>query len=256
VAANLTLLFAGAAMLERPAMAAAAGFDGVEVLFPYDHPPAAWAAALAGLPVALINTPPGDWAAGERGWAAVPGAAARFRDGFARARDWAAAMGAARIHVMAGNAAGAEAAATFRRNLEWAAGFGLPLTVEPLNPADMPGYFLCDFAQAAAVLDDLAGSGIGLQFDLWHAARLGGVAPLWAAHRHRVAHVQAAGEPDRGEPGPAETAWLAGSGWTGWVGAEYRPRGDTAGGAGWLADLRADLRADPRAALHVAAAPG
>ncbi len=238
VAANLTLLFTEAPMLARPALAAAAGFDGVEVLFPYDHPAEEWQEALAGMPVALINTPPGDWTGGARGFAAVPGAEARFRDDFRRALDWAAAMGAGRIHVMAGNAGGPEAEATFRRNLAWAAGFGHPLSIEPLNPADMPGYFLGDFAQAAAVLADLSGAEIGLQFDTWHAARLGGVVPLWDRHRPLVVHLQIAGEPDRGEPGPDELAWLGASGWDGWVSGEYRPRGQTAQGLGWRRALQ------------------
>lgn len=240
IAANTTLLFTEAPMLDRPARARAAGFDGIEVLFPYDHPPEAWRAALGGCPVALINTPPGDWAAGERGFAAVPGAEARFRDGFDQALAWARAMGAARVHVMAGNARGAAAEATFRANLRWAVdrAAGLPLTIEPLNPGDMPGYHLAGYAQAAALLDALGDPRIGLQFDLWHAARLGGVGPLWARHRGRVAHLQIAGEPDRAEPGAAELAWLRRCGWAGWTGAEYRPRGDTAAGLGWLRALR------------------
>ena len=85
-AANLTLLFTEVPMLDRPDWAARCGFDGVEVLFPYDHSPAEWERALAGLPVALINTPPGDWLAGDRGFAARPGDEATFRDGFLRDR--------------------------------------------------------------------------------------------------------------------------------------------------------------------------
>ncbi len=77
-AANVTMLFTEVPMLARPDLAREAGFDGVEVLFPYDHAPKDWQAALAGMPVALINTPPGDWAAGDRGHAAVPGSETPF----------------------------------------------------------------------------------------------------------------------------------------------------------------------------------
>jgi hydroxypyruvate isomerase len=234
IAANLDWLFTELPLPDRPAAALAAGFDGVEVLRPYDLRAGLWPAALCGAPVALINTPAGDWAAGERGFAAVPGAGARFRDDFARARDWAQAMGAVQVHVMAGNAAGPEAEAKFRRNLEWAAGFGLPLTIEPLNPQDMPGYFLNDFAQAAAVLDDLSGAPVGLQFDLWHAARLGGVARLWDTFGTRATHLQVAGFPGRNEPGDL----AAFAGFPGWTGAEYRPAAGTAAGLGWLAAAR------------------
>lgn len=240
IAANLTMLFTEAPALDRPRLARDAGFDGVEVLFPYDHPPQAWADALAGMPVALINTPAGNWAAGERGFAAVPGAEARFRDDFARARDWAAAMGAARIHVMAGIAAGHEAERSLRRNLAWAAGFSVPLTLEPLNPVDVPGYYLNSFALAAVLLDDLAGAEIGLQFDTWHAGRLGDVAEVWQEHGPRTVHLQVAGRPDRGEPGMEELAFLRRSrgSYGGWVSAEYRPRGLTGAGLGWLRALR------------------
>ena len=41
-AANLTLLFNEVPMLDRPGWATRCGFDGVEVLFPYDHPIADW----------------------------------------------------------------------------------------------------------------------------------------------------------------------------------------------------------------------
>ena len=58
-AANVTMLFTEVPMLDRPGLAAQAGFDGVEVLFPYDHAPEDWATALAGTPLALINAPPG-----------------------------------------------------------------------------------------------------------------------------------------------------------------------------------------------------
>ncbi|HMO73036.1 MAG TPA: TIM barrel protein, partial [Paracoccaceae bacterium] len=220
IAANIGLLFGHLPPLDRPAAARDAGFDGVELLFPYDNPPAAWAAALAGLPVVQVNTPPGDWAAGERGFAAVPGAEGRFRADFGRALDWAAATGAGRIHVMAGVAAGPAARATFLRNLDWAAGRGLPLCIEPLNPIDMPGYFLADFAQAAAILHDLGAPHVGLQFDIWHAERLGGAAAQWAAHGAQAVHLQIAGLTARAEPCEAALAFAAAGvagGYGGWI---------------------------------------
>jgi hydroxypyruvate isomerase len=244
-AANLTWLFTEAPMLDRPALAQAAGFDGVEVLFPYDLPLPDWQAALSGVPVALINTPPGDWAAGERGFAAIPGAEARFRADFRMALDRAAGLRAERIHVMAGNAEGPEAEATFRANLVWAASFGHPLTIEPLNRFDMAGYFLNDYDQAARILDDLSQPDVGLQFDLWHAARIhGDAAAVWARHAAHVSHVQIAGFPARHEPGGGGfdltgfSRGLSAAGYSGWIAAEYRPARDTGAGLGWLAALR------------------
>lgn len=246
-AANLTLLFTEVPMMDRPDWAIRCGFDGVEVLFPYDFSMADWEKALNGMPVALINTPPGDWAAGDRGFAAVPGMELQFRDSFLRAADYATRLGVARLHVMSGVAKGPQAEQCYTENLAWAAAQapGLTLTLEPLNPDDMPGYFLNDYDQAARIIDDIALPSVGLQFDVWHAARLHGDAhAVWIAHRHRINHVQIAGFPSRNEPG--------GGGFSlpdlcddidahcpqNWVSAEYRPAKGTAQGLGWLAAMK------------------
>jgi hydroxypyruvate isomerase len=247
-AANLTMLFTEVPPLDRAGLAAQAGFDGVEILFPYDHPARDYAASLSGLPVALINAPPGDWAAGDRGHAAVPGMEGRFRDGFLRAVEVAGRIGAERIHVMAGVARGPQAEQTYVDNLMWAVEQApeVVLTLEPLNVEDMPGYFLNDFDQAARILKDLGHPRIGLQFDLWHAARIHGDAwTVWQAHRALVNHVQIAGFPGRNEPGgggfdlTALFRDLDEAGYPGWVAAEYRPARATVHGLAWLNALKA-----------------
>ncbi|MDQ2066911.1 TIM barrel protein [Xinfangfangia sp. CPCC 101601] len=245
-AANLTLLFTEVPMLDRPDWAQRTGFDGVEVLFPYDHPVADWERALAGQPLALINTPPGDWASGDRGFAARPGHETAFRDSFLRAADYATRLNCPRIHVMAGVAKGPQAESTYVANLTWALAQApdLSLVVEPLNPEDMPGYFLNDYDQAARIIDDINDPRLALQFDLWHAARLHGNPEfVWDDHKARVGHVQIAGFPSRNEPGgggfslPAlcdAVDQLSGV----WISAEYRPARGTAQGLGWLQALK------------------
>ena len=228
-----------------------AGFDGVEVLFPYDVAVADWARALDGVPLALINTPPGDWASGDRGFAAVPGMEARFRDTFLRGADYAARLGAARLHVMAGVGKGPVAEEVFLSNLAWAAAQSPDqrLTLEPLNPSDMPGYFLNDYDTAARLIDDLGVANVGLQFDLWHATRLyGHAAMVWQAHKSRVSHVQISGFPNRAEPGGGGFDLTAlcsdldstegGAAYDGWLAAEYVPAAGTLKGLGWLAALK------------------
>ena len=103
-AANLSFLFNEVPFMERFAAAAAAGFRGVEYLFPYEEDKAAIAQALRdnGLENVLFNLPPGDWAAGERGLGALPGREQDFRDGVARAMDYALAAGTKRLHALAG----------------------------------------------------------------------------------------------------------------------------------------------------------
>lgn len=250
-AANLTMLFTEVPALDRPGLAAQAGFDGAEILFPYDFSAKEWEAALAGFPLILINTPPGDWAAGDRGFAAVPGEELRFRDGFLRAADLASRLGAGTLHVMAGVARGLQAEQTYVENLTWAAAQApdLKLVLEPLNPDDMPGYFLNDFDQAGRIVDDLGLPAVGLQFDLWHAARIHGDADaVWCRHKGRINHVQISGFPNRNEPGGGGfdltglCAELDNSDYPGWVSAEYRPARATVHGLAWLTALKARSR--------------
>ena len=250
-AANLTMLFTEVPSLDRPDLASQAGFDGVEILFPYDQPAKDWQTALGAMPLALINTPPGDWAAGDRGHAAVPGLESRFRDGFLRAADLATRLGANRVHVMAGVARGPEATQLYTDHLVWAAAQApdLTLCVEPMNSEDMPGYFLNDFDQAARILADINNPRVGMQFDLWHAARIHGDPwTVWERHKDHVNHIQIAGFPTRAEPGgggfdlTALFRDLDAIGYQGWVAAEYRPTRATVHGLAWLTALKAHSR--------------
>lgn len=238
--ANLSMLFAELPFADRFGAARAAGFDGVEVLFPYDHPAPLILERLEAtrLPLLLLNCPPPNYAGGPRGFAAVPGLEERFRTDFRRAARHAAALGARHVHVMAGAAEGEAARAAYLRNLAWAAGAApaLSLTIEPINRHDMPGYFLSDFALAVEVLEEVGAPNLRLQFDSYHAHRItGDVAGTWDRVRARVAHVQVGGYEGRHEPDdPAFLDRLDADGYGGWVGAEYVPRGRTQDGLAWL----------------------
>jgi hydroxypyruvate isomerase len=243
-AANLHWLFTDLPMCARFEAARMAGFDGVELLWPYDAAPTDWErwAEAGGLPVVQINTPRGK--DGEMGLAAVPGAQARFRDSFRQAEEAALALGADRIHVMAGLAEGPEARRVFLSNLGWAAARGFPLAVEPLNTLDAPGYFLRDFGQAIEIIATLRGAPVGLQLDLWHAQRItGNAAACWAAHGPRAVHVQIAGLGVRDDPFGADgfdwDGWLAGlAGRDIWISGEYRPAAPIRAVPPWLRHAR------------------
>ena len=244
-AANLSMMFTDRPFLDRFAAAAAAGFEGIEFLVPYEHEAQAVRAALnaAGLKAALFNCPPGDWAEGERGMAAIPGREAEFRESFDLALRYAEAIRPDRLHVMAGLVAGAEARATYVANLRWAATRAPDrvLVVEPINTRDIPGYFLNRSDEAVSVIQEVDAPNLRLQFDLYHAQimegdltrRLERLMPL-------IAHVQIAGVPDRHEPDAGEVnfphlfAVLDALGYEGWVGCEYRPAGRTEDGLGWF----------------------
>lgn len=245
LAANLTFLFPELPLMDRFAAAKAAGFDGVEVLFPYDESAQAMRDQLVvnGLRFVLQNCPPPNWTGGARGFAAVPGLEARFRKDFDRCLRFAEVLKPEIIHVMAGVTDDPAARATFAANLAWAANRAprQRLTIEPINRDDMPGYWLADFDLAAAVLDEVAAPNLSLQFDAYHAQRItGDVQAAWGRHGHRAAHVQIAGFPGRREPAggaidyPAFFARLDADGYRGWVSAEYNPAAATADGLGWM----------------------
>ena len=244
-AANLTFLFKELPFLERFEAAADAGFEAVEVLFPYDDAATEIVRRMrrADLPLVLINTPPPNWAGGDRGFAAVPGGEDRFRSDFRRALRYAERLGPQHIHVMAGKAKGAVARDTYLRNLRWAAAEApeQSLTIEPINPVDMPGYFLDRFDEAAAILDAVGAPNLHLQFDAYHAQIITGDAlEAWAAHGARARHVQVAGVPGRHEPKVGDIdfaaffAALDAGGYAGWVSGEYNPRGRTWDELDWI----------------------
>ncbi|MCB2115045.1 MAG: TIM barrel protein [Rhodobacteraceae bacterium] len=243
--ANLSWLFPELPFMERFKAAKAAGFDAVEVLFPYDHPTQEIRDQLVwnGLTFVLMNCPPPNATGGPQGFAAVPGLSDRFRRDFDRTLRYAQVLKPRHIHIMAGAAEGPEAEATFTENLRWAAARARKqsLTIEPINRADMPGYFLADYDTAARTLDAVAAPNLALQFDAYHAYRItGDVAAAWAAHGARAVHIQIAGYPGRNEPTggeidyPAFFARLDEGGYAGWVSAEYAPAGPTGAGLGWL----------------------
>lgn len=244
-AANITLMFTELPIRDRFAAAAEAGFQGVEILFPYDLAASdlSRAAISAGLEIVLINAPPPNWAGGPRGFAAVPGLEDRFRRDFERSLRVAQALRARNIHVMAGRAEGPEALETYLRNLKWAAERAphASLTIEPLNRTDMPGYFLNDFDLAIDVIDRIAVPNLGLQLDTYHAQIItGDMRNCWTRVAPLVRHIQIAGFPGRHEPDngildyPAFFAELDAWGYKGWVGCEYNPARTTNGGLGWL----------------------
>lgn len=252
-AANLSMMFTEVPFLDRFGAAAAAGFDAVEYLFPYAFDAGAIADRLGahGLTQALFNLPPGDWEAGERGLAALPGRREEFRASVATALRYAAATKVGRVHMMSGLADRADAAAraAYREALAYlcdAAGqAGLDVVIEPINRRDMPGYFLNDFPFACALIADLGLANLKLQFDIYHRQILhGDVIRGLEAMLPVIGHVQIAAVPERHEPCSGELddlrvlRRLDELGYAGFVGCEYRPAGETVAGLGWLAAAR------------------
>ena len=252
--ANLSFLFGEVPFLERFGEAARAGFRAVEFTYPYEWPASDVAARAAahGLDVVLFNAPPGDLAAGDRGLASVPGREREFAASIATALRYARDLACRRLHVMAGLVpADADAAERARRRglyvrhlklaCEEAAPQGVTITIEPLNPVDVPGYLLSTQAEAHAIREEVGAANLKVQFDLYHAQIVEGdlTAKLrrWMPH---VGHIQIAGVPGRHEPdvGEINYGWifrvLDELGYGGYVGCEYRPAAGTQAGLGWM----------------------
>lgn len=244
-AANLTFLFTELPMERRFEAARAAGFEGVEILFPYDFTAGELRRGCqsAGLEFLLLNTPPPNWAGGPRGFAAEPGNESRFRGDFDRALRFGRALGVKHLHVMAGKAQGGLARRTFVENLKWACARDArtSLTIEPMNRNDMPGYFLDSFELAAEILDEVGAPNLGLQFDVYHAQMIHRDAlTVWQRHAPRVRHIQISDWPSRHEPRQGDIDFaelfhaIDAAGYRGWVSAEYTPRSSTEAGLRWL----------------------
>jgi hydroxypyruvate isomerase len=124
-AANLTMMFTEWSFLDRFEAAVEAGFGAVEFRFPYEFASEAVGSRLSAceLELALFNLPPGDWAAGERGIAALPHRFEEFQSGVDKALDYAQATGVRSLHMMAGLAglSDADVMRSYRRAVDFAA---------------------------------------------------------------------------------------------------------------------------------------
>jgi len=251
--ANLSFLFTELPFEERFAAAAAAGFKGVEYLFPYEWPAEQLAGRLKAAQVeqVLFNLYPGDWSAGERGMACHPGRELEFRESVEQAIHYARTLGCHRLHALAGlrpeGVPEPELEAAFvvhmKQGAEACAKHGITLLMEPINSrVDMPGYWLDTPAKAFRLQQQIGHAHLQVQLDLYHAQVMAGdLTRLLECHLAQIGHIQVADNPGRHEPGTGEINYshlfrrLDQLGYQGWVGCEYKPLTDTRAGLGWLA---------------------
>jgi len=248
-AANLSMMFTEVPFLDRFEAAAKAGFTAVEFLFPYEHPAEQVGERLKrnGLTQALFNLPPGDWAAGEKGFAALPQRFNDLQQSLHTALPYAKATGVKRLHLMAGIAERSDrlAVEAFYKSVARAAEFfaphGIDVVIEPINLRNVPGYFLNDFGFARDVINELNLPNFKLQFDIYHCQIIhGDVTMRLREMMPIIGHIQIASIPSRHEPDGEELNYpflfdeLDRLGYGGFVGCEYNPRGRTADGLGWF----------------------
>ena len=249
--ANLGFLWQELSLPDAIRAAKAAGFAAVECHFPYDTPAETVRQALTetGLPMLGLNTTRGRVETGDNGLAAVPGREDEARRAIDQAIDYAAAIGAQNIHVMAGKSKGEEAHDTFIANLrhacERAGKVGATILIEPLNHRDAPGYFLQTTDQALYIISAVGAQNIKLMFDCYHVQIMqGDLTHRLQAHLDAIGHIQIAAVPDRHEPDHGEIDYgyvlrfLEKLGYDRPIGAEYRPATTTEGGLSWLQAYR------------------
>lgn len=253
--ANLSTLFQEVPLLDRFEAAANAGFDAVELWFPYEVPAADMRARLDayGLRCVGINSPAGDVSRGDWGLAADPARRAAFDASIEQAFDYAGAIGCPCVHVMAGQRdPQAPAEPAWQHYLECmgdaadlAHARGLIVMIEPLNAIDRPHYVLNTQTQALDVIAAVARPNLKIMLDLYHLQRgEGNLIERMRASLPHAAHVQIADNPGRHEPGTGEIRFdavfneLAAGGYTGYIGCEYLPCAATQDSFGWLHALR------------------
>jgi hydroxypyruvate isomerase len=255
--ANLGFLWPDRPLLARIDAAGRAGFRAIELHWPYDIPATEVKAACArhDLTMLALNTAPGDLGRGDFGLGAVPGRAADFDAAIDQSIAYCLTTGAKSIHVMAGVVALSERARgreTFLRNLQSAAQkastHGLTLLLEALNPRDKAGYFYSTVGEAAGLIAELGIPNIRLMFDTYHVGVAeGDILKKLERHFPIIGHVQIAAVPSRAEPDEGEIAYgaifkeLEALFYGGWIGCEYRPRGDTDAGLVWISKLGVKL---------------
>jgi hydroxypyruvate isomerase len=197
----------------------------------------------------VINGPPGNTAAGERGTASLPGRELDFQSGMELAAQYLSFTGCRQVHVMAGllppGANRDVHLAQFVRNLVWAAerlaAMNATVLVEPINSrVDVPGYLLDGTTLALECIARANRPNIRLQYDVYHMQIMEGdlIRSVNRLMPH-IGHIQIADNPGRNEPGTGEINFervltaIDAAGYTGWVGCEYNPVADTTEGLGW-----------------------
>jgi hydroxypyruvate isomerase len=251
LAANISFLFKELPFLDRFAAAAEAGFKLVECHWPYDNPVEALRDRLerAGQSLVMVNTAPGNLEAGDFGLGAMPGREADFQAALDQALHYVTALGATRIHCMAGKVpVTATAHRTFVDNLrigaDKARDNGVALVIEPINTRSAPGYFLTKSQQAIDIIAEVDRPNVKLLFDVFHLQIMeGDIITRLEKLLPSIGHIQIAAVPSRAEPDEGEIDYravfdaLERIGYQGIVGCEYLPRAGTKDGLVWRKTL-------------------
>lgn len=251
VCANLSFMYQEtSSLLERYSLAKRSGFTAVECAFPYDFSVSEVQDAKEknNLEQVLINVYPGNFAAGELGFAAIPGKEAEFGKSLELAVIYAKALKCSVIHIMAGVVPSPTDAndKTYVANLSQAAKIlqkeQMIGVIEPINSVSVPNYYLNSFEKAVSVLKEVNSPNLKLQLDIFHLQFISGnLTNNIKRYLPYTGHVQIAQVPHRHEPdvqGEIDYNYvftlLKELQYSGWIGLEYKPAGDTKDGLKWM----------------------
>ncbi|XEQ91698.1 Hydroxypyruvate isomerase [Sporomusa carbonis] len=251
---NLSMLFTEIPMMERFSAARNAGFNSIEIQFPYEFDRKAIKQELQRneLEMILFNMHPGDVAAGDCGIASLPSRVDEFRATVQKAVDWATDLGVSRLNCLAGKRVSSysyeEQWETLVSNVRYAARIleqnGIQLMIEPLNHYDVPGFLLNTPTQVLQLINEVNSANVYLQYDIYHAQREEGkLTETLRLNLAKIGHIQIADNPGRHQPGTGEINYryllqeIDRSGYQGYVSLEYLPQPDTLTSLNWLKDL-------------------
>lgn len=249
--ANISMLFTEVPMLQRIKLAKKAGFDGIEVQFPYDCNALEFKQALddANMPLALFNCPAGDLMMGGQGNASVPGRAEEFRQAIELAAEYARILKPQNVNILSGRPDKSlprkECWSTFVENVETAltvcTDLNVQLLTEVINTEDQPDFFLSTSSQVLELIEHFEPGQLKLQFDVYHIEKMEGeVERKLRELLPFIGHIQFADVPGRGEPGtgsldfPLLFSAIDKVCYEGFLGAEYLPSGNTVDSLQWL----------------------
>ncbi len=249
--ANLSLLFTEVTLIDRFKAAKQAGFNAVEIQFPYELSVAAIKDKLDeyDLKLVLFNVGAADLLQGGEGLASVPERRDQFNKAVIQTVDYAQLLKPEAINVLPGRCLDksrlGQYLETFKENLCFTAEAFSPLGIktvfEAINTHDMPGFIIHSGAQMLEVLNQLNRPELFMQYDIYHMHMMGEKPEEFIAeHADKIGHIQFADSPGRGHPGTGRIDFkrifsaIEKSAYSGWVGAEYKPVGATIESLDWL----------------------
>jgi hydroxypyruvate isomerase len=268
-AANCSMLFTEVPLLERPSAAAAAGFDAIEFWWPWPDQPVpadgdidAFVAAIRDAGVSLIglNFFAGDLAGPDCGVLSIPARAAEFRDNLGVTLGIGERLGVRAFNALYGNvvpeSSPEEQDELGVEQLTAAANaadqIGGTVLLEPVSgPKPYPLRTADDVVRILDRVQETGAGNIGFLCDLFHLANNGDdIERALDSYANRIAHVQIADHPGRGEPGTGSLdldhylSRIQQSGYSGHVALEYKPTLPTTDSLNWLPRERRSARSN------------